>query len=96
MPMRTMQSVTMDAENGRPEPPPPPMIRPPTRVITSAGEYWIRKGEIGLEEEAEHRGGIIQSFACLLALAEDEEGRFIVQQVSDVSTRLHATCWRLV
>ena len=63
---------------------PPPLRRTSTRVVTSAGEYWVIKGEVDLEEEAKHQPGSVQPYACLLALEEDEEGRFIVQQASEV------------
>ncbi|ORY88390.1 hypothetical protein BCR35DRAFT_312898 [Leucosporidium creatinivorum] len=54
-----------------------------SRVITSEGEYWISRGEPSLEEESLHQAGAVQPFVCLLALAEDEEGKFIVQQASE-------------
>lgn len=63
---------------------PPPLRRTSTRVVTSAGEYWVTKGEVDLEEEAKHQAGAVQPYACLLVLEEDEEGRFVVQQVSEV------------
>lgn len=67
-------------EHHRPSPP----KRVSSRVITSAGEYWISRGEPSLEEESLHQTGAVQNFVCLLALAEDEEGKFIVQQASEV------------
>lgn len=74
------ESVDSGEQPRRPQPP----KRTSSRVITSAGDYWISRGEPSLEEESLHQTGAVQNFVCLLALAEDEEGKFIVQQASEV------------